>query len=89
MNLIVDIGNTLVKSALLERGRVVEERADGVFCPEAVAGLLERGRVRRAILSSTRGEMPSATSTGRRRRWAATGWPPPWGPRSSSRVATC
>ena len=58
MNLIVDIGNTLVKSALLERGRVVEEHADGAFCPEAVAGLLERGRVRRAILSSTRGEMP-------------------------------
>ena len=58
MNLIVDIGNTLVKSALLERGRVVEEHADGAFCPGAVAGLLDRGRVRRAILSSTRGEMP-------------------------------
>lgn len=62
MNLIVDIGNTLVKSALLERGRVVEEHADGAFCPEAVAGLLERGRVRRAILSSTRGEMPEVAA---------------------------
>ena len=62
MNLIVDIGNTLVKSALLERGRVVEEHTDGVFCPEAVAGLLERGRVRRAILSSTRGEMPEVAA---------------------------
>ena len=62
MNLIVDIGNTLVKSALLERRRVVEEHTDGVFCPEAVAGLLERGRVRRAILSSTRGEMPEVAA---------------------------
>ena len=62
MNLIVDIGNTLVKSALLERGRVVEEHADGVFCPGAVARLLDRGRVRRAILSSTRGEMPEVAA---------------------------
>ena len=62
MNLIVDIGNTLVKSALLERGRVVEEHAGGGFCPEAVARLLDRGRGRRAILSSRRGKMPGVAA---------------------------
>ena len=55
MNLLIDIGNTLVKCAVTEQGRLVAERR----CPELTAAtldaLLAEYPADRAIVSSTRG----------------------------------
>lgn len=67
MNLLVDIGNTLVKCAVTDRGAVIaEERAERL-----TADLLDRvltGRsVGRAIVCSTRGAVPEALEAVRAR----------------------
>ena len=56
MNLIVDIGNTLVKLAVFEQGRLVSQRS--THCPEAsdFEQLLQGRRAGRAIVESTRGD---------------------------------
>lgn len=56
MNLIVDIGNTRVKAALFEGGEPVAERCVERLDAAVLDDLTAGGRVRRAIVSSTRGE---------------------------------
>ncbi len=57
MNLIVDIGNTLVKLALMQDGQIVAQRAVERLLPAMIEELIEDHRVARAILASTRGEI--------------------------------
>lgn len=67
MNLIVDIGNTLVKLAVFEAGRPVAERNAERLLPAAVDALVAEFPVRRAILSSTRGDAADAAAMLRQR----------------------
>ena len=112
MNLIVDIGNTLVKLAVFDGGRIVAQRCVERLHPSMLGELLEGRRAAKAVVASTRGEaddvietvrpyadylleftsqtpVPVANAYQRPRRWAATGWPPPWAPRCFTRGATC
>ncbi|WP_418983270.1 type III pantothenate kinase [Alistipes sp.] len=56
MNLIVDIGNTLVKLALFDGGRPVAERSVERLLPAVLDDLLAGRRAEGAIVASTRGE---------------------------------
>jgi len=56
MNLIVDIGNTLVKLAVMERGECVAERRAERFLPGMLEELLAEYAIEKAIVSSTRGD---------------------------------
>ena len=67
MNLIVDIGNTLVKLAVFEAGRPVAERSAERLLPAAIDALVAEFPVRRAILSSTRGDAADAAAMLRQR----------------------
>lgn len=68
MNLIVDIGNTRAKLAVMERGEVVAQRSVGRLCEADLDGLLSAWpAVRRAIVSSSRGAAAEAAGWLRRR----------------------
>ncbi|WP_418992763.1 type III pantothenate kinase [Alistipes sp.] len=56
MNLIVDIGNTLLKLAVFDRGRLVAQRSAERLHPALLGELLDAYPVRQAIVASTRGE---------------------------------
>ena len=56
MNLVVDIGNTLVKSGVMERGECLAERSAEVLTSATLDELLAVGPVGAAIVSSTRGD---------------------------------
>lgn len=56
MNLIVDIGNTLFKLAVFDRGRIVDQRSAERLHPALLGELLDAWPVRQAIVASTRGE---------------------------------
>ncbi len=56
MNLIVDIGNTRVKYALMEGQKILLERSSEAFDAAAVAPLIEGRGVEEAIVASTRGD---------------------------------
>lgn len=57
MNLVADIGNTRYKFAVVERGRIVAERAMERFAADAVGELLDAYPVGAAIVCSTRGRV--------------------------------
>lgn len=69
MNLIVDIGNSLAKCALMEQGRVVAECRGEVLTAAVLDELLagRSGGALRAIVSSTRGAVPEAVALVRSR----------------------
>ncbi len=56
MNLVVDIGNTRVKLAVMEHGRCLAERSTERLLPAMLDELLAAYAVDRAIVSSTRGD---------------------------------
>ena len=56
MNLIVDIGNTLVKLAVFDGGRIVAQRCVERLHPSMLGELLEGRRAAKAVVASTRGE---------------------------------
>lgn len=62
MNLIVDIGNTCVKAALVEEDRVKEMRRTERFAPEVLRALVREGSPARAIVASTREEPAEAAA---------------------------
>lgn len=66
MNLVVDIGNTLVKFAVFEHGELVRQHVVEEPREEDFAALLQGGRAERAIVASTRGAMPALVETVRR-----------------------
>lgn len=55
MNLIVDIGNTRVKLALMEQGECVAERSAERLSPAMLDEIFAARTIRKAIVSSTRG----------------------------------
>ena len=57
MNLIVDIGNTLVKLAVFDGGRIVAQRCVERLHPSMLEELFAAWPVRRAVVASTRGEV--------------------------------
>ena len=57
MNLVVDIGNTLVKLAVFDRGELVAQRCTERLHPSMLEELLSEWPVRRAVVASTRGEV--------------------------------
>ena len=59
MNLVVDIGNTLLKLAVFDGGRLVAQQCVGELREETFAGLLGGARAARAVVASTRGEAPA------------------------------
>lgn len=67
MNLLVDIGNTLVKCAVTERGRIVAERRCERLTEAWLDALLAEFPADRAIVSSTRGAMAGAVELVRSR----------------------
>ena len=67
MNLLVDIGNTLVKCAVTEAGRVVAERRATELTAGMLDTLLAEFPAQHAIVSSTRGRMPGAVALVRSR----------------------
>lgn len=67
MNLLVDIGNTLVKCAVTARGEVVAEARAERLTAGLLDGLLAGRPVERAIVSSTRGDAAEAVALVRRR----------------------
>lgn len=56
MNLIVDIGNTLVKLAVTDGGRIVARHCVERLHPAMLDELLEGRRAAKAVIASTRGE---------------------------------
>ena len=56
MNLVIDIGNSRVKLAVMESGRCVAERVAERFSAAVLGELTAAFPVRRAIVSSTRGD---------------------------------
>ena len=58
MNLIVDVGNTRVKLALFEQGRLTEQCGAETLSAATLEGLLGGRRADRAVISSTRGPVP-------------------------------
>lgn len=67
MNLLVDIGNTLVKCAVTERGDVIAECRAERLTADVVDSLLADRSVERAIVSSTRGAASEVVAEVRRR----------------------
>ena len=59
MNLVVDIGNTLLKLAVFDGGRLVAQQCVGELREETFAGLLGGARAARDVVASTRGEAPA------------------------------
>ena len=57
MNLVVDIGNTLVKLAVFDRGEIVFQRCVERLHPSMLEELFAVWPVRRAVVASTRGEV--------------------------------
>ena len=57
MNLIVDIGNTLVKLAVFDRGEIVAQHCVERLHPSMLGELLAAWPVRQAVVASTRGEV--------------------------------
>ena len=66
MNLVVDIGNTLLKLAVFDGGRLVAQPCVGELREETFAGLLGGARAARAVVASTRGEAPAIVEAVRR-----------------------
>ena len=66
MNLVVDIGNTLLKLAVFDGGRLVAQQCVGELREETFAGLLGGARAARAVVASTRGEAPAIVAAVRR-----------------------
>ena len=66
MNLVVDIGNTMVKFALFEAGRLVRQSAAEAPGEADLEGLLQGAKAGRAIVASTRGPMPEVVELVRR-----------------------
>ena len=66
MNLVVDIGNTLVKLAVFERDELVRQISVEKPREAHFEQLLKGGRAERAIVASTRGEMPALVELARR-----------------------
>ena len=66
MNLVVDIGNTLLKLAVFDGGRLVAQQCVGELREETFAGLLGGARAARAVVASTRGEAPVIVEAVRR-----------------------
>lgn len=62
MNLIVDIGNSRVKLAVMDGGRCVAERASEQFSAAVLGELAAAFPLRRAIVSSTRGDAAVAVA---------------------------
>ncbi|WP_304582535.1 type III pantothenate kinase [uncultured Alistipes sp.] len=67
MNLIVDIGNTRVKAAVMERGECVAQRSAGSLEPAMLDELFAAWRIDKAIVCSTRGDTADAAAMLRRR----------------------
>jgi len=57
LNLVVDIGNTLVKLAVFDRGEIVFQRCVERLHPSMLEELFAAWPVRRAVVASTRGEV--------------------------------
>ena len=66
MNRVVDIGNTLLKLAVFDDGRLVAQQCVGELREETFAGLLGAARAARAVVASTRGEAPAIVEAVRR-----------------------
>lgn len=66
MNLVVDIGNTLVKFAVFEQGELVRQHVAGEPREADLEALLQGRRAERAIVASTRGAMPALVELIRR-----------------------
>ena len=66
MNLVVDIGNTLLKLAVFDGGRLGAQQCVGELREETFAGLLGGARAARAVVASTRGEAPAIVEAVRR-----------------------
>ena len=66
MNLVVDIGNTLLNLAVFDGGRLVAQQCVGELREETFAGLLGGARAARAVVASTRGEAPAIVEAVRR-----------------------
>ena len=66
MNLVVDIGQTLLKLAVFDGGRLVAQQCVGELREETFAGLLGGARAARAVVASTRGEAPAIVEAVRR-----------------------
>ena len=66
MNLIVDVGNTRVKLALFEQGRLTEQCGAETLSAATLEGLLGGRRADRAVISSTRGPVPGIVELVRR-----------------------
>ena len=62
----MDIGNTLVKLAVFDGGRLVAQQCVGELREETFAGLLGGARAARAVVASTRGEAPAIVEAVRR-----------------------
>lgn len=62
MNLIVDIGNTLVKLAVTDGGRIVAQHCVERLYPATLDELLEGRRADKAVIASTRGETDDVAS---------------------------
>ena len=67
MNLIVDIGNTLVKLAVSDGGKIVAQRCVERLHPSMLDELLEGRRAAKAVVASTRGEADDVTEMVRSR----------------------
>lgn len=61
MNLVVDIGNTLVKLAVFDGGEIVFQRCAERLHPSMLEELFAAWPVRRAVVASTRGETDEVT----------------------------
>jgi len=66
VNLIVDVGNTRVKLALFEQGRLTEQCGAETLSAATLEGLLGGRRADRAVISSTRGPVPGIVELVRR-----------------------
>jgi type III pantothenate kinase len=67
VNLIVDIGNTLVKCAVMAEGECVAERCGETFSVTIVDELCRAYPISKSIVSSTRGEVAGVVAALRRR----------------------
>lgn len=66
MNLVIDIGNTLVKLAVFDNGDIVVQRCVERLHPSMLGELFAEWPVRRAVVASTRGEVEDVTDMLRR-----------------------
>ena len=63
MNLVVDIGNTLVKLAVFDDGRLVAQHCVERLLPPMLDDLLLGRRAAKAVVASTRGEADDVVET--------------------------